>query len=133
MSKALLIAGGILNALFAVNHLAMPSLGQWQSTLSTISAFDQAVVYTLNLAVAFTLLVFAFVSVFYRRDLLTTNLGKALSISIALFWLVRAVAEILYFRVAANGSWVGVLIFGAIGLLYLIPLLVIKPGQVVVQ
>ena len=89
--------------------------------------------YTLNLAAAFTLLVFAFVSVFYRHDLLTTNLGKALSISIALFWLVRAVAEILYFRVAANGSWVGVLIFGAIGLLYLIPLLVIKPGQVVVQ
>jgi len=133
MSKALLIAGGILNALFAVNHLAMPSLGQWQSTLSTISAFDQAVVYTLNLAVAVTLLVFAFVSVFYRRDLLTTNLGKALCISIALFWLVRAAAQILYFGAAENGSWVGVLIFGAVGLLYLIPLFVIKPAQVVAQ
>ena len=133
MSKALLIAGGILNALFAVFHFALPSLAQWQSTLSTTSADSQAVMYTLNLAAAFTLLVFAFVSVFYRHDLLTTNLGKALRISIALFWLVRAAAEILYFRVAANGSWVGVLIFGAIGLLYLIPLLVIKPGQVVVQ
>ena len=133
MSKALLIAGGILNALFAVNHLAMPSLGQWQSTLSTISAFDQAVVYTLNLAVAVNLLVFASVSVFYRHDLLTTNLGKALCISIALFWLVRAVAQILYFRIGVDGSWVGVLIFGAIGFLYLIPLFVIKPAQVVAQ
>src|SRR5512135_1502914 len=133
MSKALLIAGGILNALFAVFHLALPSLAQWQSTLSTISADSQAVVYTLNLAAAFTLLVFAFVSVFYRHDLLTTNLGKALSISIALFWIVRAAAEIVYFRVAANGSWVGVLIFGVIGLLYVIPLLVIKPAQVVAQ
>ena len=54
-------------------------------------------------------------------------------ISIALFWLVRAVAEILYFGIGVNGSWVNVLTFGAIGLLYLIPLLVIKPGQVVAQ
>ena len=133
MSKALLIVGGILNALFAVFHLALPPLAQWQNTLPPILADSQAVMYTLNLAAAFTLLIFAFVSVFYRHDLLTTNLGKALSISIALFWLVRAAAEILYFRVAANGSWVGVLIFGAIGLLYLIPLLVVKPGQVVAQ
>ena len=133
MSKALLIAGGILNALFAVFHFALPSLAQWQNTLSTISTDSQAVMYTLNLAAAFTLLVFAFVSVFYRHDLLTTNLGKALSISIALFWLVRAVAEILYFRIGVNGSWVGALIFGAIGLLYLIPLFVIKSAQVAAQ
>ena len=133
MSKALLIAGGILNALFAVFHFALPSLAQWQNTLSTISTDSQAVMYTLNLAAAFTLLVFAFVSVFYRHDLLTTNLGKALSISIALFWLVRAVAQILYFRLGVDGSWVGVLIFGAIGFLYLIPLLLIKPTQVATQ
>ena len=123
MSKALLIAGGILNALFAVFHLALPSLAQWQNTLRTISTDSQAVMYTLNLAAALTLLVFAYVSVFHRRDLLTTNLGKALAISIALFWLVRAVAEILYFRIGVDGSWVGVLIFGAIGAVYLIPLL----------
>ena len=54
-------------------------------------------------------------------------------ISIALFWLVRAVAEILYFRIGVNGSWVGVLIFGAIELLYLIPLFVIKPAHVAKQ
>ena len=133
MSKALLIAGGILNALFAVFHFALPSLAQWQNTLSTISTDSQAVMYTLNLAAAFTLLVFAFVSVFYRHDLLTTNLGKALSISIALFWLVRAVAESLCFRIEVNGSWTGVLIFGAVGLLYLIPLFVFKPAQVAAQ
>jgi hypothetical protein len=133
MSKALLIAGGILNALFAVFHFALPSLAQWQNTLSTISTDSQAVMYTLNLAAAFTLLVFAFVSVFYRHDLLTTNLGKALSISIALFWLVRAVAEILYFRIGVNGSWVGVLMFGAIGFLYLISLFLIKPTQIAAQ
>jgi len=133
MSKALLIAGGILNALFAVFHFALPSLAQWQDTLSTISTDNQAVMYTLNLAVALVLLVFGYVSVFHRRDLLTTNLGKALAISIALFWLVRAVAEILYFRIGVDGSWVGVLIFGAIGFLYLIPLLLIKPTQVATQ
>jgi membrane protein YdbS with pleckstrin-like domain len=54
-------------------------------------------------------------------------------ISIALFWLVRAVAQILYFRIGVDGSWVGVLIFGAIGFLYLIPLLLIKPTQVATQ
>ena len=133
MSKALLIAGGILNALFAVFHLALPSLAQWQNTLSTISTDSQAVMYTLNLAVALVLLVFGYVSLFHRRDLLTTNLGKALAISIALFWLVRAVAEILYFRIGVDGSWVGVLVFGAIGFLYLIPLLLIKPTQVATQ
>lgn len=133
MSKALLMAGGILNAMFAVFHLALPSLAQWQNTLSTISMGSQAVMYALNLAAAFTLLVFAFVSVFYRHDLLTTNLGKALAISIGLFWFVRAAAEILYFRIGVDGSWVGVLIFGAIAFLYLIPLCLIKPTQVATQ
>ena len=133
MSKVLLIAGGILNALFAVFHLALPSLAQWQGTLCAISTDNQAVMYTLNLAVALTLLVFAYVSVFHRRDLLTTNLGKALGISIALFWLVRAVAEILYFRIGVDGSWVSVVIFRAIGFLYLIPLFLIRPTQVATQ
>ena len=54
-------------------------------------------------------------------------------ISIALFWLVRAVAQILYFRIGVDGSWVGVLIFGAIGFLYLISLFLIKPTQIAAQ
>jgi hypothetical protein len=123
MNKAFLIAGGILNALFAIFHLALPKLARWQDSLSTLSTDTQAIMYTLNLAVALTLLVFAYVSVIYRRDLLTTNLGKAVIVSIGLFWFVRAIAEILYFRIGVDGSWVGVLIFGAVGTVYLIPLL----------
>ena len=42
-------------------------------------------------------------------------------------------AEVVFFRMGVDGSWVGVLIFGAIGLLYLIPLLLIKPTQVATQ
>jgi len=122
MSKALLIVGGILNALFAVFHLALPSLARWQDTLSTISTDNQAIMYTLNLAVALTLLVFGYVSVFHQRDLLTTGLGKAMTVSVGLFWLVRSAAEILYFRIGVDGSWIGVVIFGAIGIVYLIPL-----------
>lgn len=123
MNKAFLIAGGILNALFAIFHLALPLLARWQDSLSTLSTDNQAIMYTLNLAVALTLLVFAYVSVFHQRDLLTTNLGKAVIVSIGLFWFVRAVAEILYFRIGVDGSWVGLLIFGATGAVYLIPLL----------
>ncbi len=120
MSKALLIVGGILNALFAVFHLALPSLARWQDTLSTISTGYQAIMYTLNLAVALTLLVFGYVSIFHWRDLLATSLGKAMTISVGLFWLVRSAAEILYFRIGVNGSWINVVTFGAIGVVYLI-------------
>ncbi len=123
MNKVLLVAGGILNALFAIFHLALPLLARWQDSLSTLSTDNQAIMYTLNLAIALTLLVFAYVSVFYQRDLLTTNLGKAVIVSIGLFWFVRAVAEILYFGIGVDGSWVGLLIFGAIGAIYLVPLL----------
>jgi len=74
----------------------------------------------LNLAVALTLLVFGYVSIFHWRDLLATSLGKAMTISVGLFWLVRSAAEILYFRIGVNGSWINVVTFGAIGVVYLI-------------
>ncbi len=120
MNKILLRIGGAINLLFVLFHLAMVKpIGEG---LAPLSSDIRAAVSTLNIHVAFTLLIFAYFAIFRWRDLLTTRLSNIMAIAISLFWFLRGVNQIAFYGLtAASMPLFGLcLVFG---LLYLLPVI----------
>lgn len=121
MNKILLRIGGVINLLFVLFHLAMvKGIGM---ALAPVSTDVQAIVHMLNIHVAFTLLIFAYLAIFQWHDLLKTRLGHSIAIAIALFWFLRGINQVAFYGLSTPGTlmWAGLcLVFG---LLHLIPVI----------
>ncbi len=118
MNKNLLRIGGAINLLFVVLYLGMVQpIGE---ALASLSPDIRATVSTLNLQVAFTLLIFGYLAIFRWRDLLATRLGNLVAIAISLFWFLRGVDQVVFYGLNALGIPLIVLCL-VFGLLHLIP------------
>ncbi len=119
MNKILLRIGGVINLLFVLFHVAMAT--PINEALGPLSADMLATVHILNIHVAFTLLIFAYLAIFQWHDLLTTRLGNVTAIAIALFWFLRGINQIIFYGLTAPDTllWSGLCL--AFGLLHLIP------------
>lgn len=97
MSKILLNFGAVINLLFGAFHM-------WLGTvIQTSDSFARApemrpLMLVLNISTALLILLFAYASFFCKKDLLTTRLGKSILVLAALFYLLRAVEEIIFFK-----------------------------------
>jgi hypothetical protein len=72
--------------------------------------------------------IFGYIFLFHADELLTSSLGHSILVLIALFWLLRAIEQVIFFRLNRWGSWlflavflVGVLLYGFPCLAGLIP------------
>jgi hypothetical protein len=120
MNKILLRIGGATNLLFVLFHLAMMKpIGE---AMSPLTPDIRATLSTLNIQMAFTLLLFAYLAFFRWRDLLTTRLGNITAIGISLFWFLRGINQVVFYELTlADMPLFGLcLVFG---LLHLIPVI----------
>jgi hypothetical protein len=96
--SAVLIIGGIVQVLVAALHIGIFSSIAARE-IPGIAADDLAKIkvfmYLLNAAVLATVLFFAYVSLLRRRDLIATPLGRATAVFIVLFYVQRAVVEVI--------------------------------------
>lgn len=111
--RVLLSIGGLLNLLVAVFHAFFPQ----------ISADSQSTMYIVDYVVMYVLVVFAFVSVFHWRSLVSTGLGRTIALSIFGFWLwcVPIAEEMVFAGLNGPGSWARIGLCLIIGALYLVP------------
>lgn len=120
--KAVFIkSGGVFNAAFAVFHLLFSRLFNWREDLRTLTFANRCMVRVLNLCVTLVLALFAYVSLAHTRELLSSSLGLTLTASIALFWLVRAVQQVVVFGPRPRMSLWLFLVFVLGALLYGVP------------
>lgn len=117
-TKLLLQIGGVINLLFVAFHFSFWKLFHWEQSLATLSQNDRAVMQVLNIHTAYALGMFALVSLVFANELSITKLGRILCLSIAGFWILRAVNQIVFWGWA---SWILGLVCLAIAVLYLIP------------
>ena len=75
----------------------------------------------LNLCLTFLLLVMAYVSLFLRREMLSTTLCNVLLIAFALFWFLRMLEQVFLFEVKSRLSAAFTLIFLLGSALYIVP------------
>jgi hypothetical protein len=90
MKKIFLVVAGVIQVLIAVLHVAI-IWGIAADASLTDKVKDGAQIF--NAAVLTTVLFFAYVSLFRRRDLLGTSLGRAVCVFIAVFYCQRAVVD----------------------------------------
>ena len=98
MRSDFIVAGGVLNAAFAVVHLMHWRMLNWREELRTLTFVNRGVIQILNLCLAFVFLMFAYISLALTNELTSSLLGYSLLSLIALFWLTRAVQQIIFFR-----------------------------------
>jgi hypothetical protein len=121
--EAILRVGGFYNIAFALLHLLFWLLFKWNEELPNSSTVNHAIMQVLSLCVAFTFLIFGYVSLAHTRELLVTPLGRALLMLIALFWLARAIEQIVFFEHRNWDSRVFFTLFVVGAVLYMYPTL----------
>ena len=123
MSK-LLLAGGIFNLLFAIFHLLFWRLFNWKDELKKIDFINQNIMQVLNLCRVFVFLIFSYISIFHADEMLNSGLGVTLTLCISIFWLLRSVEQIVFFKLQTAISWILLILFIIGTFLYGIPVFV---------
>jgi putative effector of murein hydrolase len=95
MFKRLMIAGGILNALFFLFHIFV---GYRIQRLTELAANYRALLASFNIAGALFILFIVYASFLHHNDLLETRLGHALLAFASLLYLSRAAEEFILFK-----------------------------------
>jgi hypothetical protein len=96
MNKNLLIIGGILNLFASIFHAMFWKLYGWPENLLCLSHDDQARIQVLTILLMLVFAFFAYVSLFHRKAMLSTSLGRRIAWFIVIFYFVRMVNQLVF-------------------------------------
>ena len=122
-SEGLITIGAFYNLAFFIFHVFFWKLFRWQEDLASLTSTNRSVIQILNLCLMFVFVIFAYISAFHSGELLGTQLGRRMLLLISIFWLLRAVEEVIFDGLSTATSIAFFIIFLLGALLYLIPLL----------
>ena len=98
MKPELLIwAGGLFHLAFVVFHLTFWKLFRWDTELAKLTSLNRATVQVLNLALTVVFVIFSYLSLTHAPEMVGTDLGRSLTLAIAVFWYLRAVLQAAFF------------------------------------
>ena len=109
------ILGGIFHILFW-NWKFL----NWKNELAKLNEINSNVMQMLNVGLIVFYLSFGFIIIYFRNEILSTKLGKALLIFSSLFFLVRFIEEFIF---PGSSIIVGVILL-ICTLIYLIPVVI---------
>jgi len=92
MELHLKIIGWLLILLSAI-HLLFPRYFKWKEELNEIGLINKQMMYVHTLFIALTVCIMGILCVTSALDILTTSLGKKLSLCFAVFWIVRLLVQ----------------------------------------
>ncbi len=121
--------GGILTLFLAIFHTRFYRIFQWKNEYQHITLLNQRVLYTIHVALFLLFFLFAFISLFYARELSKSQgLAFGVNITYSAFWLWRAIWQIYYFQPSKGKRpshiwYVMVLSFFVLFVAYLMPVL----------
>ncbi len=98
--KLVLIAGVIYHLCWAIFDSFWPHLFAWKRTLSKLDDINRSLLYILSRLLVLLYLYVAFLSFFYQRELLETELGQSILIFVGVYWTFRAFMQIQFFGFA---------------------------------
>ena len=116
-----ILTGGLYCLGFVIFHLTFWKLFKWQEDLASLSFINRAVMQVLNLCLTFAFFIFGYISLFHTQELQTTSLGRSLLLLISIFWLLRAIQQILFFGLKNKVSLIFFMVFFAGFVIYLFP------------
>jgi len=118
---ALIKAGGIYSFGFVIFHLMFWRIFNWGEDLRSLSFLNRAIMQVLNVSLIFAFVIFGYISLLHTNELMESSLGHSLLVLTALFWLFRAIEQIVFFKLKHWGSVMFLLVFLSGAVLYGIP------------
>ena len=118
---ALIKAGGLYNIALIIFHLLFWRIFNWNEDLRRLSFLNRAIMQVMNLSLVVVFAMFAYLSLIHHGQLLSTTLGRAVLLSISVFFFLRALLQVVFFRLQHWGSVAFLVFFIAGGILYGIP------------
>lgn len=116
--ETLLLIGAAFHLGIAVFHMFFARIFGWSAALPALGFINRQLMPVMNHCLTFGFLAVAFLSVAYRGELLSSALGHAVLGAIALFWVWRAVLQVLFFRLRHWVSFVFLVLFAGGAALY---------------
>ena len=80
---------GILLIALALFHFFFPKYFGWKEQLSSLSLINRQMFYVHSFFIAFVVLLMGVLCLTSAPELLTTSLGKQVSLGLGIFWIVR--------------------------------------------
>jgi len=96
--ETLIKAGGFYNIILVLFHLFFWRIFNWEQDLRSVSSLNRSIMPVVNLSLTFVFVIFAYISLVHSTELLTSPLGNSLLILIALFWLIRSLLQVIFFK-----------------------------------
>ena len=119
--KKLIVAGGIYNLFFVLFHLAFWKMFNWSTELEKLDFTNKWVMQILNVQIIYYFIVTALICFVFKKDLLTTKIGKWFLLGTAGFWFIRAIQQFAFWELGAVSTIIGVLFFLLGSVLFLVP------------
>lgn len=80
---------GIFLTLLALIHVVFPKYFNWKSELSSLSIMNRQLVYVHSFFIALMVFLMGILCLTSANDLVTTTLGRQVSLGLAIFWMAR--------------------------------------------
>jgi hypothetical protein len=122
--ETLLKIGGVYFIALAIFHMGFWKIFKWDKELKKVSFLNRCVMQVLNLCLTFVFAVFAYISIVHSYDLIQTNLGRVILVSIAALLAFRAVLQVVYFKLSNPLSFGFLLFFIGGSLIYAVPIVI---------
>lgn len=119
--KKLILAGGIYNIFWALYHCGFWKMFNWNTELEKLDFNNKWVMQILNIQTIYYLIFTAIICFVFKKELLTTQIGKWFLIGTAGFWFIRAMEQFVYWEFGTTSTIIVVLFFLLGSALFLIP------------
>lgn len=124
MKEALVITGGIYTVALIIFHLLFWRIFKWPGTLRSLNYVNRATMQVLNISLTLIFCIIAYISFAHTNELLNTALGNTLLVLLSGWWLLRAVQQVVFYKLRQKAN-VGLTFYFIIGaLLYGLPVII---------
>jgi hypothetical protein len=121
-STVAVTAGGVLSVGVAVFHVFFWRLFRWREQLPKLSSVNRGAMQAMNVTLIVAFAGLGVVSIAFAADLVSTGLGTALLVVLALMWAIRTAIHPILFRLDRAGSVLLFIVFGLLAAAYAAPL-----------
>jgi len=113
---------GVITTLFSVFHLSFYWLFHWKERLSCLDTDTWAIFHAFNYGMNMMFILFALISLFMTKKLLSESLGKVLLVFMSSIYVMRIISEFVLWRCQQPMSAVIIILCLLPAVLYLLPL-----------
>ena len=119
--ELLVKAGGTYNIALVIFHLLFWRIFKWKEDLRSLTFLNRAIMQVLNLSLTFAFTIFSYISLVHTKELMSTSLGQTMLGLMAVFWFVRSVEQVVFFKLK-NWRSIAFFVFFLVGtVLYAVP------------